>query len=59
VCDPATDLFGNLPVIKSASTENRTWTPLSAVSAALKGQKVWVRARLQSSRSKGAVFGRM
>eukprot|EP00928_Gymnodinium_smaydae_P054817 TRINITY_DN38520_c0_g1_i1.p2 TRINITY_DN38520_c0_g1~~TRINITY_DN38520_c0_g1_i1.p2 ORF type:complete len:768 (-),score=244.02 TRINITY_DN38520_c0_g1_i1:98-2401(-) len=44
--------FGNL-FIRSECKTGRTWTQLKQLSAAMKGEKVWIRARAQNTRKQG------
>lgn len=45
--------YGDLPMIQSEDNHPLNLTPLSAISEALVGKKILVRARLQSSTVKG------
>lgn len=45
--------YGNLPLIQSRERIDRKVLNLKELSADLADKKVWVRARLQTSRSKG------
>lgn len=45
--------YGNLPIIQSTEKPNRQLLDVKQLTPAFADQKVWVRARLQTSRSKG------
>ncbi|ESO94292.1 hypothetical protein LOTGIDRAFT_118845 [Lottia gigantea] len=51
--DYAKDNYGNLPLIQSASKSARRLQKISTLTTDLAGQKVWLRGRLHTSRSKG------
>eukprot|EP00808_Paulinella_micropora_P002189 g63789.t1 len=47
--------FGDLVICQSQYTTSRTWTEVGALNASLKGQTVWVRSRVHSTRGMGKV----
>ncbi|KAF8819580.1 aspartate-tRna ligase [Cardiosporidium cionae] len=49
------DTFGLWPLIQSSSFSSRQWVTLKNVNTSLIDQPIWIRARLQSSRRKGAI----
>ncbi|XP_060593999.1 aspartate--tRNA ligase, cytoplasmic-like isoform X1 [Ruditapes philippinarum] len=51
--DVSQGCYGNLPLIQSQERIDRKILPLKELTADLADTKVWVRARLQTSRSKG------
>lgn len=51
--DVSKDLYGNMPMIQSTERPDRTILDLKDLTPSLKDKKVWVRARLQTSRAKG------
>ena len=51
--DVSKGFYGNLPLIQSAEKIDRTVLDVKELIPNLKNKKVWVRARLQTSRAKG------
>ncbi|XP_014778677.1 aspartate--tRNA ligase, cytoplasmic [Octopus bimaculoides] len=51
--DFSKDLYGNLPLIQSAEKINRKIVDVKDLTPQIADTKVWIRARLQTSRSKG------
>ena len=51
--DVSQGCYGNLPLIQSQERIDRKILALKELTADLADKKVWVRARLQTSRSKG------
>lgn len=45
--------FGDLSMVQSAFKTNRVWTNPTELSSARAGEKIWMRARVHHSRSKG------
>ena len=51
--DPFKSKYGDLPLVQSATNTPRQWTDIGQLSAAQIGSKVWLRARVHSTRIKG------
>ncbi|VDI32334.1 aspartyl-tRNA synthetase, partial [Mytilus galloprovincialis] len=51
--DVSKGFYGNMPMIRSTERPDRTILDLKDLTPSLKDKKVWVRARLQTSRAKG------
>ena len=51
--DHAAGRYGNMPLMQSQSKPDRSLVKVASLTPALAGQKVWVRGRLHTSRSKG------
>lgn len=51
--DVSKGFYGNMPMIQSTERPDRTILDLKDLTPSLKDKKVWVRARLQTSRAKG------
>jgi aspartyl-tRNA synthetase len=51
--DPLADKYGDPPMVQSTEQTGRTWTSVEALSPAMAGQTVLVRARVHTTRGKG------
>ena len=56
--DVAEGRYGDLPLIQSAERIERRIYDLKELTKDLAEQKIWVRARLQTSRSKGRLISK-
>ena len=51
--DVSKGMYGNRPMIQSASRPDITFLDVSSLTPSQADKKVWIRARLQTSRAKG------
>lgn len=49
------DAYGFLPLVQSKYRTKRQWLAVDDLNAELKGQKVWLRGRVQDNRCKGSI----